>query len=456
MDGLKRRLKDSVQVRLSATLSVTILIVALLAGVFAFVSAFDEALEMQDNNLRQVAALFERQQMTLRYPAHMKPIVGDNEETRVVIQYLADGVQAPMADDNALPLPLPTTLADGIATLDVGGEQFRVLVKTTGRGERIAIAQETESRDRDARESAWRGLLPFVILIPVLLLVVADLVRKLFRPIAELAAAIDQRDEQDLAPIDERQLPSEVRPFVSAINRLLGRVARSLDSQRRFVADAAHELRSPLTALSLQAERLAAAEMPAIARERLVRMRQGIDRSRNLIDQLLMLASAEAPASRAPIVLRVHEVYRQVLEDLLPLAESRRIDIGVVGDDCPLRVNAMDLFTIIKNLADNAIRYTPPGGQVDLVVRREGDVVVLQVRDNGPGIPVEERHRVFDAFYRVSGSQEVGSGLGLSIVKTLATRLGAVVSLEFAQMETRSGLCVSVILPVPDSDIETR
>lgn len=444
MDGLKRRLKDSVQARLSVTLSITILIVALLAGVFAFVSAFDEALEMQDNTLRQVGALFERQQMTLHYPVHVNPIAGDNEETRVVIQYLADGASAPRADDNSLPLPLPTTLADGISTVEVAGEQFRVLVRTTASGQRIAIAQETESRDRDARESAWRGLIPFVILIPVLLLVVADLVRKLFRPISTLAAAIDQRDDQDLAPIDEQHLPTEVRSFALAINRLLGRVARSIDSQRRFVADAAHELRSPLTALSLQAERLAAAPMSDVAAERLVRLRQGIDRSRNLVDQLLMLASAESSASRVATPLSVHGIYRRVLEDLLPLAESKHIDIGVVGDDCQLNINEMDLFALVKNLADNAVRYTPAGGQVDLLVRRQADSVVLQVRDSGPGIPPQERERVFDAFYRVTGSQEVGSGLGLSIVKAIALRIGATISLEYSDAAAESGLCVTL------------
>ena len=228
MDGFKKRLSESVQLRLSLALSLTILLVAVVASVFAFVSALDEAHELQDETLHQVAILFDRQQMTLHYPHGPDP-AGDNEESRVVIQYLIDGRNASANTDETLPLPLPTTLADGLSTVDVGGEAFRVLVRTTARGERIAVAQEVDARNKDARESAWRSLLPFLILFPVLLLVVSDLVRKLFRPIATLAAQIDQRAEQELHPIDEQHLPTEIRPFVVAINRLLARVALSMD-----------------------------------------------------------------------------------------------------------------------------------------------------------------------------------------------------------------------------------
>ncbi len=340
-------------------------------------------------------------------------------------------------------------LADGLFTLDVGGEPFRVLVRTTTQGERIAVAQEIDARDKDARESAWRGLLPFLILFPVLLLVVADLVRKLFRPIAVLASEIDQRNQQELHPIDERHLPTEIRSFVLAINRLLGRVEQSMETQRRFVADAAHELRSPLTALSLQAERLSAAEMSPVARERLLPLCRGIERGKNLIDQLLMLATAQSAENLATSPVSVRDVYRRVLEDLLPLAEVKHIDIGVEGQqDARVLLNELDLIALVKNLVDNAIRYTPQGGRIDLCVGNEGDSVLLQVRDTGPGIAVEERERVFDPFYRSLGSHEVGSGLGLSIVKAIADRNGARVRLGFSDDEARRGLCVSVWLPM--------
>lgn len=447
MDGFKKRLSESVQLRLSLALSLTIVLVAVAASAFVFVSALDEAHELQDDTLRQVAMLYDRQHMTLHYPEG-PALEGDDEESRVIIQHLADGSQALANGDETLPLPLPATLVDGLATVNVGGEAFRVLVHSTSRGERIAVAQEVGARDKDARESAWRSLLPFLILFPVLLLVVGDLVRKLFRPIASLAAEIDRRGEQLLHPIDEQHLPAEVRPFVVAINRLLARVAQAMDGQRRFVADAAHELRSPMTALSLQAERLAACSLQVSARERLLPLCQGIERSRQLIDQLLSLAAAQAAVPRPQARIGVHAVYRRVLEDLLPLAEQKHLDIGVEDSaDVQLLINPMDLFTLIKNLVDNAIRYTPAGGTIDLCLAQTDTCVCLQVKDSGPGISVEEHDRVFDPFYRTLGSGETGSGLGLSIVRAIAERVGAKVALGFTDETSRRGLCVSLWFP---------
>ena len=447
MDGFKKRLSESVQLRLSLALSLTIVLVAVAASAFVFVSALDEAHKLQDDTLRQVAMLYDRQHMTLHYPEG-PALEGDDEESRVIIQHLADGSQALANGDETLPLPLPATLVDGLATVNVGGEAFRVLVHSTSRGERIAVAQEVGARDKDARESAWRSLLPFLILFPVLLLVVGDLVRKLFRPIASLAAEIDRRGEQLLHPIDEQHLPAEVRPFVVAINRLLARVAQAMDGQRRFVADAAHELRSPMTALSLQAERLAACSLQVSARERLLPLCQGIERSRQLIDQLLSLAAAQAAVPRPQARIGVHAVYRRVLEDLLPLAEQKHLDIGVEDSaDVQLLINPMDLFTLIKNLVDNAIRYTPAGGTIDLCLAQTDTCVCLQVKDSGPGISVEEHDRVFDPFYRTLGSGETGSGLGLSIVRAIAERVGARVALGFTDETSRRGLCVSLWFP---------
>lgn len=446
MDGFKKRLSESVQLRLSVALSLAILLVALVASVFAFVSAFEETHEQQDDTLRQVAMLYDRQHMTLQYP-HGPAIKGDDEETRVIIQHLSDSQHATGTTDEALPLPFPTRLADGLSTVAVAGENFRVLVHTTANGERIAVAQESDARDKDARESAWRSLLPFLILFPVLLLVVGDLVRKLFRPIGALAAEIDQRAEQELHPIQEQHLPSEIRPFVVAINRLLARVGQSMDSQRRFVADAAHELRSPMTALALQADRLAATDLSPISRERFEPLSRGIQRGRTLIDQLLSLAAAQSASERVKTSLSVHAVYRQVLEDLLPLAERKQIDIGVESaQDVQVVFNDMDLFTLVKNLVDNAIRYTPPGGRIDLSVDVLTDAVQLQIKDSGPGISIEEQTRVFDPFYRSLGTEEAGSGLGLSIVKAIADRTGARVQLSFTDAVEQRGLCVTVWL----------
>ena len=283
MDGFKNFLNESLQRKLSVTLSLAILGVALVAGAFSFLSAFDEAYELQDDVLRQVAALMDRQHLAPDVLAGRGSREG-NEESRVIVQRLGDARQAPLGVDDGGRLPLPKSLPNGLQTLRVPGETFRVLVITTATGEQIAVAQETGFRNQIARASALRTVMPFLVLVPILLIIIPDLVHKMFRRVALLAREIDDRTEHGLHPLEESHIPAEVRPFVAAINRLLARVARSMEAQRRFVADAAHELRTPLTALSLQAELVSEAAMSDAARERLGVLRTGIDRGRNLLN----------------------------------------------------------------------------------------------------------------------------------------------------------------------------
>lgn len=449
MDGLKKRLNESVQLKLSFTLSLAILVVAIVAGIFSFLSAFDEAHELQDDVLRQVAQLMDRQRLSPTSLATEVRLKDVDEESRVIVQYLGEASSSAVGVDAGGALSLPDGLSDGLHTLEVGGETFRVLAKTTATGERIAVAQESGFRNEIARDGALRTVMPFLILFPMLLLIVADLVRKLFQPIAALSKEIDLRAEQELHPIEDHHFPIEVRPFALAINRLLARVGHSMESQRRFVADAAHELRSPLTAISLQAERLTEAEMSGLARERLTILRQGIERGRSLLEQLLTLAKAQSVADLPQAPVSVQGIYRRVLEDLMPLAEAKHIDIGVEGtQDAAVWVSELDMITAVKNLVDNAIRYTPDGGRVDLAVSLSGGKAELLIQDNGPGIPLTERGRVFDPFYRTLGSEQIGSGLGLSIVQTIANRIGAEIRLDFSDQAKQAGLIVTFVIPV--------
>jgi two-component system OmpR family sensor kinase len=449
MDGFKRRLSESVQLKLSFTLTMLILAVGALAGVFSFVSAFEEAHELQDDVLRQVAQLMDSQRLPLASPIPAARPDDSDEDARVIVQRVDDGNRFWRAADGGRTLSLPATLRDGLHNLEVGGETFRVLVKTTAAGQRIAVAQESGLRNDIARDSALRTVMPFLVLVPALGLIVARLVRKMFQPIAALSKAIDRRAEQDLDPVEASHFPIEVRPFAMAINRMLGRVGKAMESQRRFVADAAHELRSPLTALSLQAERLAESDMSDEARKRLADLRQGILRGRSLLDQLLALARAQSSAEtpRAPVFIQ--GIYRRVLEDLMPMAEAKHIDIGVEGrEDAQVWVGELDMTALLKNLVDNAIRYTPEGGRIDLSVSVANGEAVLRVDDTGPGIEVVERERVFDPFYRTLGNEQSGSGLGLSIVEAIARRIGANIRLGCSNAEKQTGLRVDVIMRV--------
>jgi two-component system OmpR family sensor kinase len=439
MDGRQGEIADSLQFKLSVWLSIAIVGIAAAAGAFAFVSALDDAHAVQDNQLRQTGYLISRLDAVPASPLAREKRGDVDFDARVVVRFLhAPGAALPLKPERH-PV-FSNLLSDGLQTVAVRAEQWRVFVKTNDKGVRVAIAQQTTVRDATARASALRTLMPILFLVPLLVLLVGALVRQMFKPLKALSDDLGRRSVHDLRALDAPALPSEVRPFVAEINQLLARVGRSMALQRRFVADAAHELRSPMTAMTLQAERLGAADMPDEARGRLQALISGLQRTRVLLDQLLTLARTQEPSAETMRNVALEPVIRQVLEDLVPLAEEKNIDLGVVGDvDAQVQAREVDLTVLVKNLVDNAIRYTLPGGRVDIAVGKAHGRVTLQVDDTGPGIPPEERERVFDSFYRVLGNGEFGSGLGLAITRAVAASIGATIELGDARAP-QSGL----------------
>ena len=446
MDGFQEQLKGSLRLQLSFALASAILLVALLAGAASFALAFKEANEMQDDTLHAVAAILVRQggADALARPFSSE---GRNKDARVLVQALdGPGRTAPGG------LALPRSVPDGLSTQETGGEEYRVLVRATADGRRIAVAQETDVRDDAAAASAWRTMLPLLVLMAVLLLIVAALVRKLVAPVANAALELDQRDQHDLRPVSEQALPLEVKPFVVALNRMLGRLDAAMDTQRRFVADAAHELRSPMAAIALQAERLAQAPMSPEAVERLQVLRQGIERGKTLLDQLLSLARVQARQPHAPESADVRKVLIRVLEDLLPLAEVKSLDVGLSGMlDARVLLSEAELHMLARNLVDNAIRHSPAHGQVDVDVQVAASAVHIAVIDAGPGIPPEEHERVFAPFHRYGDQhrqERQGTGLGLAIVAAIVQKCGGAVSLRNRCGDGVTGLIVELQLPV--------
>ena len=431
MDGIEGPVAYSLRFKLSLSLSVAIIVIAAAAGVLSFAEALDEAHDMQDNQLRQTAYLISRLDAVPSAPLARERVGDVDFDARVVVRFLSAEGGRPAAQPARAPV-FSSLLRDQLQTVLVGGERWRVFVKTNAKGVRVAVAQQTQVRDAAARKSALRTLTPILLLVPVLLLLVGVVVRQMFKPLQTLSEALAIRTENDVGELDPAGLPSEVLPFVAQINELLGRTGRALALQRRFIADAAHELRSPMTAMSLQAERLAGAQMPGEARVRLGALIAGLARTRELLDQLLTLARIQEPDAGAVQSVALDQVIREVLEDLVPLAEEKGIDLGVIGAvkvEARVQAQLIDLKVLVKNLVDNAIRYTPPGGCVDIAVDVVDGVVTLQVDDTGPGIAEHERERVFDPFYRVLGSGEIGSGLGLAITRTVAESMGASIEL---------------------------
>ena len=446
MDGFKERITASLQGRLSAAFAIAIVAGAMVAGIAAYYAAYSEAIDLQDDQLRQLATLISRYEQ----PAAGSRFAGNansvDPETQFVVERLPetrDGVvdAGPLAGlRGGLPL--------GIQSVKPGKLGWRIAVVTQVSGAQLAVGQRLAIRGEIARDNARNATLPVLLLMPLLMVLGRVIVRRTFQPMRVLTTDLDSRSDDNLQAIPDEKLPSEIRPFVVAINRLLARVGHAMAVQRRFVADAAHELRTPLTALSLQAERLQGADMSDAAKERLATLRNGITRSQRLVVQLLALARAQDQPATALQPISIQAVFRQVLEDTLPLAEDKQIDIGVAGNaDVMVLASEADMGTLVKNLVGNAIRHTPVLGRIDLDVRVDSDTAVIQVSDTGPGIPPQERERVFEPFYRNLESGDTGSGLGLSIVKAIADRLGTRIVLSYSDEALQTGLCVQIIVP---------
>jgi two-component system OmpR family sensor kinase/two-component system sensor histidine kinase QseC len=262
-------------------------------------------------------------------------------------------------------------------------------------------------------------------------------------PLRRVADGVRARDEQSLQPLSTEGLPDEVSPLVAALNGLLQRLSTSLGAQRAFVSDAAHELRSPLTALKLQMQLLKRAPDDASRAEAADALNEGIDRAARLVEQLLALARTEpgAPAAE-PVSLDLSEVVRSAVAATVPYAISRRTTIELHADvPVPIEGDPAALTTLVRNLADNGVRYSPPGSRVEVRAFVDAGGPVVEVDDAGPGIAQEDRDRVFDRFYRHAANDQGGSGLGLAIVRSVAERHGATVTLAESPL---GGLRVTV------------
>lgn len=440
MDGHKSKLTDSLQFRLSVGLALAIFLVAIIAGIFSYGWAYYEAIELQDEQLIQLSALVNRQRISQPDSVDAIEISRVDPESHFVVQWLD------FTPGQIIELPdLPENIAEGLHTLLLQDVSWRVFVKKLSTGRRVAVAQQTEVRDEIARDSAFNTLIPLAILIPLLLAGVAYLSRQVFAPLKKMAQQLDESSSNDLTRLSEENLASEISPFVRAINRLLTRVSEFVDQQRKFSRDAAHELRSPLTAISLQTERLIELSLESPLHSRLINLHKATERTRVLIEQLLTNARAQEDHSLVTVDISIKELLRELLEDLLPLIDAKAINISVVGKDFVIASEPMDLQILIKNLIDNAIRYSPQHSTIEVLLKENEHTKALIVKDSGPGIALEEQERVFDPFYRVPGNDQLGSGLGLSIVKTIATRLG--VAVELYNNDDQPGLSIQVNFP---------
>ncbi|KVL48209.1 ATP-binding protein [Burkholderia territorii] len=422
------------------------------AGWLIYRQALAEANELFDYQLQEIAAALPSEPFSQVFGSRT------NGDEGIVIQiWNRNGVLMYFSHPRA---PIAPRAELGFSTERTDRGEWRVYGAIVGDNV-VQLAQPLSVRNRLAANVALRTLWPLIVLLPFLGAAVWMIVGRGLAPLGRVTHAVEARRPEALDPLPDARLPLEVQPLVRALNGLLARLSAALDTQKAFVADAAHELRTPLAAVQIQAQLVARAKDDTSRREALADLQDGVMRATRLAEQLLALARAEPDGAtmREPVDLQALLV--ECVAAYAPLAQRHSIDLGfedshaatVVADVGALRV-------MFGNLLDNAVKYTPDGGRIDVSLTRDAaGRICVQIGDSGPGIPADERERVFDRFYRDSSARAradvSGSGLGLAIVKRVAAQQGATVTLGDA---AAGGLLVSVVFrdaetpaPVPEA-----
>lgn len=405
-----------------------LLVTGLLASVATYFDAREEIDELSDQHMRQIALILLQQIPRPDIP-HTLPAHDDTEEESQLVTQLWDK-NGTLLYSSLRVSPMPHYPTQGFATENWHNQPWRIY---TAHNNTLAvqIAQPMHARQEITSEISLRMLTPIAVLIPTLALVIWIAVGQGLSPLRRLTSELGRRNALSLQPLPVDTLPLEIQPLAMALNDLLQRLDEALTHQRQFIADAAHELRTPLTAVNLQAQIVERAQNSAESAAAMHTLKLGIARSIHLVQQLLTMARLEPEAVQRPFVeLDLEALAKQVLTDYAPLAHAKNIDCGlahsepasIMGDTDSLRI-------LLGNLIDNAIHHTPAGGRIDVSIHTDHQQILLEVQDNGCGIPAEERTRVFDRFYRRIGNNAPGSGLGLAIVKRIAEHHHAEITL---------------------------
>ena len=432
------KVTHSLRGRLLWFLLAAITIAAFAQASIAYHTALRDADQIFDYHMQQMALAL-RSSAPLSNMEASAGIDADAENNDLLVQvWTPDGVQVFRTVSRAR---LPQRAVLGFSNVQANGTTYRIFSVQTS-AQTVQVAQDMAVRRNMAGNLALRTVGPIAVMMPILMLVVWWVVSGSLEPVARVRSQVAARQADDLSPVSEAGLPDEVRPLVQELNLLFGRVKTAFEAQQHFVADAAHELRTPLAALKLQALSLERADNDEARHVAVARLTAGIERATRLVEQLLVLARQEATAAgnAGTQTVALADMARRTVGDMAGLAKAKGVDLGLQQADEAFVEGQPDALNImLRNLVDNAIKYTPAGGTVDLSVRAAKTVVV---EDSGPGIPEEERERVFDRFYRIAGSEASGSGLGLAIIKAIAERHGA--TLTLGQSERLGGLSVTI------------
>ncbi len=441
-------MKPSLRRRLLFLLSGTVLAAWLATAAFTYFDARKEIGEMLDAHLAQSAGLV---------AAQLEHEIDDDHGARLPRQYKHERKIAFQVWDRKGRLRLRSASApevqlqnqsEGYGDAVIDGKRWRIFSRwDESRRYLVQVGERYELRDELAQSVASHLLHPLYFALPALALLIWLAVGAGLAPLAGVAREVSRRAPDNLVPLDASHAPREISPLIAALNALFDRLRTSLEQERRFTADAAHELRTPLAAVKTQAQVALGATGDAERGRALANVVSGTDRAAHLVEQLLVLARLDPQTALPPgQTVELHALAQQGVAEIAPAAAARGVEVGLApGEAAPVAGDAVLLAVLLRNLLDNAVRYTPAGGEVEVAVRITDAGVSLAVVDNGPGIAEAERGRVFERFHRVLGTGEEGSGLGLSIVSRIADLHRAGVSLGTGS--DGRGLRVEVAFP---------
>ena len=416
----------SLQGRLLALVLGMVMLVWLVSAVVTWFDVRHELDELLDSHLAQAAALL---------VARQDVEIGEAEKRidapslhryagKVAFQVFHEG-QLVLRSANAPAAPMVARerhFEAGFETVAIGGEHWRVFAtRGAERDVQVYVGERLDSREAILWAVLRSALWPVAVALPLLALAAGWAVYRGLRPLRQLGRALAQRRADALEPVRLPDAPSEMAPMLEALNALFERIDGLLASERRFTADAAHELRTPIAAIRAQAQVAMGEGDDALRREALRKTLEGCDRATRLVTQLLTLARLEALAAPPQAQVDLAAIARRVVADLAPAAIAKEQAIGldaprparVAGDETLLEV-------LVRNLVDNAVRYSPRGARIEVSVNEGESEVILGVEDSGPGMQAVQRERLGERFFRVTGSEASGSGLGWSIVRRIA------------------------------------
>lgn len=372
---------------------------------------------------------------------------GHAYETKLAFQVWDEQKRLRLRSDSS-PDEALSAFHPGFSEPEIAGERWRVFTLHSAAGLWYQAGEVHAIRDEMAEDIARGTLAPLLIELPLMVFMVWVIVSWGLQALARVTREIQQRAVDQLTPIDVARAPQEIASTVRAVNHLMARLDAALSRERRFTADAAHELRTPLAALQVHAENLRRADSPEQRRESGAFVQQGIDRLSRLVEQLLELSRLDPAATASEFAsVSMASVVKQVLEDLAVASVARDVELDYEAPSGALSVSGDELLLglLVRNLVDNAVRYTPAGGRVNIRLLSAHGHIELVIEDSGPGIDAAARERVFERFHRELGTGQPGSGLGLSIVRQVAEIHHASVRLD--QSPGLGGLRVCVRLP---------